>query len=150
MVKIQGAISKHEEQLKSQVEQIKKRHMKQENKDKREQQKRLIITGLDEEDLKKTFYYHCKRKTKVNITETDFSLKTKEIRIRPRQNENAQQSTSGFTRNEAINIQWKKDCNIKLCLYMEEMGNLHSQVRVANHRYLPLRRYRCQAACFIF
>ena len=103
IVKIRGAVSKHEQQLKSQAEQIKELQTKKENEDKREQQKRLIVTGLNEEEPKKHFITTVKEKLNIDITETDFSLETKEIRIRPRQNENARQSTSGSTGNEATN-----------------------------------------------
>ena len=108
MLKIWGAVSKHEQQLKSQAEQIKELQTKKENEDKWEQQKRLIITGLNEEEQKKHFITTVKEKLNIDITETDFSLETKEIQIRPRQNKNAWQSTSRSARNEATNIQQRK------------------------------------------
>ena len=153
IVKIRGAVSKHKLQLKSQAEQIKELQTKKENEDKREQQKRLIMTGLNEEEQKKHFITTVKEKLNIDITETDFSLETKEIRNsaeakreRPTVNFRVYRKRSDKHQHGTT----EKDRYIKLCLHLEETRNLRCQVRVARHRYLPLRRYRCQSTCFIF
>ena len=150
IIKIRGAVSKHKQQLKSQAEQIKELQTKKENEDKREQQKRLIITGLNEEEPKKHFIATVKEKLNIDITETDFSLETKEIRILPRQNENARQSTSGSTGNEATNIMEQRKKIVTLNFASTWKKREIYAARVARHRHLPLRRYRCQSTCFIF
>ena len=108
LAELRGVVSLQQKHLETQAQQIKElstMKTKIENKERRVQQKNLIITGLSETDPKNHLLRLIRENLNIQIHENDFSLTTKEARKRPTNAEESRaQSTSGSDVNMTCDL----------------------------------------------